>query len=230
MAHFRLLWIGIGIIIASLTVIVSAQEDIGPVPVIANDHAALEPFSSVIENPVLGGEPTLISVNGRTLEVPPAWSFTTTPDIAGLPPFLRRWEEPGYAFLWDWIGGEAGFAQDGIQLYGNQRYAIRVDYATDLEYTSTDFPFAPSNIQAYARIYTAQNGFTELPAQSFQGLEQDHSIEWVIESENNPFPYVRLEVLFRVEWPIFLGSINLGSIDLVTVPADYKPNFVINFD
>lgn len=229
MQYFRFWLIGIGALLASLTMVVGAQ-DIGPIPVLENEHQALEPFTSVIENPVLGGDPTLISVNGRTLEVPPSWSFTSDPDVAGLPPFVRRWEEPGYAFGWDWISGRAGFAQDGIQLYGNQRYAIRVAYATDLEYTSTDVPFTPSNIRVNARLYTAQNGFTELPPQSFQGLEQDHEIEWVIESENNPFPFVRLEVLFDVEWPIFLGAINLGSIDLVTAPADYRPNFVIPFE
>lgn len=224
-------WIPVLIVglFVSAALMVSAQ-DIGPVPVIDNEHAALEPFTSVIRNPGLADDPTRISVNGRTLEVPPQWSFTSDPAIAGLPPFVRRWEEPGYAFVWDWIGGRAGFAQDGIQLYGNQRYAIRVAYATDLEYTSTDFPFTSSNVRVQARLYTAQSGITELPPQSMQGLAQAHTIEWVIESADNPYPFVRLEVVFDVEWPIFLGSTNLRSIDLVTAPADYKPQFVINFE
>jgi hypothetical protein len=62
------------------------------------------------------------------------------------------------------------------------------------------------------------------------GLEETHSIEWVIESTENPFPYTRLEVLFDVRWPTFVGDVFLTRVDLQTAPADYKPAFVIEFD
>lgn len=198
-------------------------------PIISNEHDGLEAFTSVINNPTLIGEPTLISVNGRYIEVPPSWSYTGMPEVGGLPPFVNRWEEPGYAFNWSWINGEAGFAQDGIQLYGNQRYAVRVDYTTIFTYTNTDFPFVASNFQVYGRLYTANGGMHDLPAQNMRGLQEAHSIEWVIESTENPYPFVRLEILFSVEWPILNDSANLQVIDIVTVPADYRPEAVISF-
>jgi hypothetical protein len=199
-------------------------------PAISNQHDGLEDFSSVINNPTLIEEPTLISVNGRYIEVPPGWSYTGMPEVGGLPPFVNRWEEPGYAFNWGWINGEAGFAQDGIQLYGNQRYAVQVDYTTILTYGTPDLPFIASNFQVYARLYTANGGMQELPRQNMRGLEEAHSIEWVIESTENPYPFVRLEVFFAVEWPIFNGSVNLQRIDIVVVPDDYRPEAVISFE
>lgn len=209
--------------------ILTLAQDSGPI--IENQHSGLEPFTSVINNPNLNeGEPTLISVNGRYIEVPQGWSYTGLPEVGGLPPFVRRTEQPGLEFLWEWINGEAGFAQDGIQLYGNQRYAIQVDYLTNLYYTSEDLPYIPSDFQVYARLYTANGGMQELPRINSQGLDQQHNIEWVIESTENPYPFVRLEVLFDVEWPTFRGSVFVHRIDIVTVEDDYRPNFVIPFE
>jgi hypothetical protein len=219
------------VLLASLTT--SAQDDeFGPLPVISNDHADMRVFTSVIENPDLIEEelPALINVNGRNIEVPPGWSYTGFPGVGELPPFVRRWEEPGYLFAWDWINGLAGFAQDGIQLYGTQRYAIRVEYDTDLVYTNEDMPFVPSDFQVIARLHTAQGGLQELPPISMEGLNTSHEIEWVIESPDNPAPFVRLEVMFKVDWPLFTGFANLRQIDLVTVPDDYRPAFVIEFE
>jgi hypothetical protein len=215
----------LGLLLALVGLLTIAQEG----PLITNAHDGLEDFTSVINNPSFLDEPTVISVNGRYIEVPQGWSYTGVPEVGGLPPFVSRWEEPGYAFNWAWINGEAGFAQDGIQLYGNQRYAVRVDYTTMLRYTSSDYPFVASNFQVYGRIYTAQGGMVELPQQNMRGLEEAQSIEWVIESTENPYPFVRLEIFFSVEWPIFEGSVNLQRIDLVTVPADYRPEAVISF-
>lgn len=198
-------------------------------PLITNEHAGLPEFSSVVNNPTLIEEPTLISVNGRYIEVPQGWSYTGMPEVGGLPPYINRWTEPGYNMAWDWINGESGFAQDGIQLYGNQRYVVQVDYTTMLAYTSTDYPFVPSNFQVYGRIYTANGGMQELPRQNMRGLTEAHNIEWVIESTENPYPFVRLEILFAVEWPIFSGAINLQRMDILTAPADYRPNAVIQF-
>lgn len=197
---------------------------------IQNDHAQLALFTSVINNPTLINEPTRIHVNGRDLEVPPHWSFTAAPQVGGLPPYIRRYDQPGYQFIWEWVNGEAGFAQDGIQLYGNQRYAVRVNYQTDLYYTSGDLPFVPYDFRIYARLYTAQGGMQTLPHFNMSGLTDTHSIEWVIESTVNPYPFVRLEVLFDVEWPIFRGTATMQSIDIVTVAPDYRPDFVIPFE
>lgn len=220
--------IPISLLLLSITLLTFAQSD---GPIITNEHDALEPFSSVINNPTFSeGEPTLILVNGRNLEVPQGWSYTGIPVVGGLPPFIRRTAEPGLEFLWEWINGQAGLAQDGIQLYGNQRYAIQVDYLTNLYYTSSDLPYVPSDFQVYARLYTANGGMHELPRINSQGLAQQHNIEWVIESVNNPYPFVRLEVLFDVEWPTFRGSVFVQRIDLVTVESDYRPEFVINFE
>ena len=217
--------LAVGFLLALVGLFSIAQEG----SLISNQHDGLEDFTSVIDNPTLIDEPTLISVNGRYIEVPPGWSYTGVPEVGGLPPFVNRWAEPGYAFNWGWINGEAGFAQDGIQLYGNQRYAVQVDYTTILRYASTELPFVASNFQVYGRIYTAQGGIVELPNQNMRGLEEAHSIEWVIESTENPYPFVRLEVYFSVEWPIFDGSVNLQRIDIVTVPDDYRPEAVIPF-
>ncbi|GAB5493223.1 MAG: hypothetical protein Phog2KO_34380 [Phototrophicaceae bacterium] len=200
-------------------------------PIIVNEHDGLEPFTSVIENPEFNeGDYTLILVNGRIMEIPAGWSFTANPLIGGLPPYIKRGEEPGLEFLWEWINGQAGLAQDGIQLYGNQRYAIQVEYLTDLFYTSDQLPFVPSDFQVYARLYTASGGMIELPRINSEGLEQSHSVEWVIESVNNPYPFVRLEVMFDVEWPQFRGSVFAQRMDIVTVADDYRPNAVINFE
>jgi len=216
------------LLLLSMSILTFAQGD---GPIITNEHDALEPFSSVVNNPTFAeGEMTAIHVNGRTLEVPQGWSYTGVPVVGGLPPFIRRTAEPGLEFLWEWINGQAGLAQDGIQLYGNQRYAIQVDYLTNLYYTSADLPYVPSDFQVYARLYTANGGMQELPRINSQGLEQQHNIEWVIESVNNPYPFVRLEVLFDVEWPTFRGSVFVQRIDLVTVESDYRPEFVINFE
>lgn len=216
------------ILLFSLAILTFAQ-DTGPI--IENTHSGLEPFTSVINNPSLTeGETTLIHVNGRNIEVPQGWSYTGLPVVGGLPPFIRRSEQSGLEFVWEWINGQAGFAQDGIQLYGNQRYAIQVDYLTNLYYTSQDLPYVPSDFQVYARLYTANCGMQELPRINSQGLAQQHNIEWVIESTNNPYPFVRLEVLFDVEWPTFRGGVFVQRIDLVTVEPDYRPNFVINFE
>jgi len=216
------------IVLLSLGILTFAQ-DTGPI--IENTHGGLEAFSSVINNPSFTeGESTLIHVNGRNVEVPQGWSYTGIPVVGGLPPFIRRGEEPGLEFVWEWINGQAGFAQDGIQLYGNQRYAIQVDYLTNLYYTSEDLPYVQSDFQVYARLYTANGGMQELPRINSQGLAQQHNIEWVIESTDNPYPFVRLEVLFDVEWPTFRGGVFVQRIDLVTVEPDYRPNFVINFE
>lgn len=218
------------IVILALLLLVSIltiAQDIGPI--IENQHAGLENFSSVIDNPNFEDEPTLISVNGRNIEVPYAWSYTGFPGIGGLAPYVSRYDDPGYRFSWDWINGQAGFAQDGIQLYGSQTYALRVRYRTDMVYTRNDLPFVPSDFRVFARVYTARGGMQALPSQSMQGLEEQHSIEWVIQSTENPYPFVRLEVMFDVEWPIFVGNVYLQSIDLVTVPDDYRPEAVIGF-
>lgn len=214
----------LGFLLLAVVFISLAQEG----PVISNQHDGLELFSSVINNPTLIGEPTLISVNGRYIEVPPGWSYTGVPLVGGLPPYVNRWTEPGYNFAWDWINGEAGFAQDGIQLYGNQRYAVQVDYTTMLQ-MSSDLPFVASDFQVYGRIYTAQGGMQELPAQNMRGLQEAHNLEWVIESTENPYPFVRLEIFFRVRWPIFQNGVNLQRIDLVTVADDYRSDAVIEF-
>jgi hypothetical protein len=216
------------VIALSLLVTLSLAQD--SQPVIENAHADLEPFTSVIENPTLGGEPTLISVNGRDIEVPPNWFFSTAPQVAGLPPYVSRYEDPGYRFTWSWVNGEAGFSQNGIQLYGNQRYVVQVDYETALRYSGPDMPFVPSDFQVKGRLYTAQGGATDLPPQSMNGLDETHSIEWVLESTENPLPYTRLEVLFDVRWPTFVGNVFLKRVDVQTAPADYKPDFVIAFD
>lgn len=114
------------ILLFSIRILTFAQSE---GPIIENTHSGLEAFSSVINNPSFTeGEITLINVNGRNIEVPQGWSYTGVPVVGGLPPFIRRGEEPGLEFVWEWINGQAGFAQDGIQLYGNQRYAIQVDY------------------------------------------------------------------------------------------------------
>lgn len=215
------------IILLSAGILTVAQGD---GPIIQNEHGGLEPFTSVINNPTFLGDPTLINVNGRNVEVPEGWSFTSNPLVGGLPPFVRRFDQPGYEFIWEWINGEAGLAQDGIQLYGNQRYAIQVDYQTNLYYTSADLPFVPSDFRVYARLYTANGGIQELPRINMRGLEEQHNLEWVIESVNNPFPFVRLEVLFDVEWPTFRGSVFVQRADIVTVEADYRPDFVVNFE
>jgi len=218
-----LLILGLFLIVSLLTV----AQDTGPI--IENQHAGLEDFSSVIDNPNLEGDPTLISVNGRNIEVPYAWSYTGKPGVGGLAPYVSRYEEPGYRFSWDWINGQAGFAQDGIQLYGNQKYAIRVKYRTDIVYTRDDLPFVASDFKVAAQIYTARGGMQSLPSQNMHGLQEDQSIEWVIESTENPYPFVRLEVMFDVEWPIFVGNVYLQSIDIVTVPEDYRPEAVLSF-
>ncbi|MEM9953739.1 MAG: hypothetical protein AAFV93_08535 [Chloroflexota bacterium] len=216
------------VLILSVAILTLAQDE---GPLIQNQHDALEPFSSVLNNPSFAeGEPTLINVNGRYVEVPQGWTFTTKPEVGGLPPFVRYTDQPGVEFVWEWINGQSGFAQDGIQLYGNQRYAIQVDYLTNLYYTSEDLPYVPSDFQVYARLYTANGGMQELPRINSQGLEQQHNIEWVIESTDNPYPFVRLEIFFDVEWPTFRGSVFVQRIDLVTVADDYRPNFVIPFD
>jgi hypothetical protein len=235
---------GLLFIIALMSVIVTAQDSTetpppprresavaeGPISVIDNVHAAVEPFTSVIENPSLEGEPLPILVNGRTIEVPPHWSFTGEPGIGGLPPHISRYDGPGLRFGWDYVSGTAGFAQDAIQLFGNQRYAVRVAYRSDIVYMQDNVPFTPSHLQVRGRLYTAQGGVTELPAQSMIGTQEDHIVEWVIESTENPYPFVRLEVVFAMEWPIFIGGTFLESIDILTAPADYRPRFVINFE
>ena len=57
-----------------------------------------------------------------------------------------------------------------------------------------------------------------------------HEQEWVIESTANPYPFVRLEVYFIMEYPIFIGGVYLENINILTAPADYRPQFVINFE
>lgn len=216
------------VLIASIGALTFAQDN---APVIDNAHAGLDPFTSVLNNADFSeGEDTLISVNGRYISVPQGWSYTGIPEVGGLPPFVRRGEQVGLEFVWEWVNGQAGFAQDGIQLYGNQRYAIQVDYLTNLYYTSEDLPYIQSDFQVYARLYTANGGMLELPRINSRGLAQQHNIEWVIESRENLYPFVRLEVLFDVEWPTFRGGVFVQRIDLVTVEADYRPEFVINFE
>ncbi|MGB7337569.1 MAG: hypothetical protein WBC91_01665 [Phototrophicaceae bacterium] len=215
-------------LLLSFSILTIAQTDR---PAIDNLHAELEPFTSVINNPdFTEGDVTILNVNGRRVEVPQGWSFTTMPEVGGLPPFVFYVEDSGLEFFWEWINGQSGLAQDGIQLYGNQRYAIQVDYLTNLYYTSGDLPYVPSDFQVYARLYTANGGMQELPRINSQGLTQQHTVEWVIESTSNPYPFVRLEVFFDVEWPTFRGSVFVQNIDLVTVAPDYRPNFVINFE
>ena len=207
----------------------SAQV-IGPVSVIDNVHADVQPFTSVIENPTLEGDVLPILVNGRTIEIPHGWSYTGRPGIGGLPPHILRYAGPGLRFGWDYVNGSAGLAQDGIQLFGNQRYVVRVTYRTDIIYTLDSTPFTPSHLQVVPRLYTANGGFTDLPPQSMHGTQERHELEWVIESTENPYPFVRLEVLFRMEYPIFIGGTFLESIDILTAPADYRPEFIIYFE
>jgi hypothetical protein len=202
----------------------------GPISVIDNIHAAVAPFTSVLENPTLSGDVLPILVNGRTIEVPHGWSYTGQAGIGGLPPHIQRYDGQGLRFGWDYVNGQAGFAQDGIQLFANQRYVVRVNYRTDIIYTLDSTPFTPSHLQVAARLYTAQGGFTELPAQSMRGTQEQHTIEWVIESSQNPYPFVRLEVTLALEYPIFIGGTFLESIDILTAPTDYRPQFVIDFE
>jgi hypothetical protein len=202
----------------------------GPISTIDNVHAVVEPFTSVIENPELAGQVTPLLINGRTIEIPENWSYTGAPGVAGLPPHILRYEGPGLRFGWDYVNGRAGVAQDGIQLFGNQRYIVRVNYRTDIIYARIDTPYTPSHLQLGARLYTAQNGFTELPPQSMHGTQENHTIEWVIESTANPYPFVRLEVYFLMEYPIFIGGSFLEHVDILTAPTDYRPEFVIQFE
>lgn len=228
MRHNRILLATIiSLALLSVGVLTLAQSD---GPIIQNEHDALEPFTSVINNPTLENEATLVNVNGRNVFVPQGWSYTGTPGVGGLPPYVVNTPEQGYEFVWEWINGSAGLAQDGIQLYGNQRYAVQVDYLTNLYYTSRDLPFVGSDFQVYGRLYTANGGFQDLPPINATGLSEQQNLEWVIESTDNPYPFVRLEVRFDVDWPIFRGSVYLQRIDLVTVPDDYRPEFVINFE
>jgi hypothetical protein len=213
-------------LLALLTVAVLAQ---GPLPVLENVHAVLPPFSVVSRNGELGEEPTPLMVNGRRLEVPRGWSYTGTPGVGALPPFIARYDQPGYRLDVSWINGTAGFAQDGIQLYGRQRYVVRVQYRTALEYTSADYPWVPSDVQVVGRLYTANSGLLELPPFNMAGLAETATVEWVIESTANPYPFVRLEVLFNVQYPIFRGFVFFDRIEVLTAPADYKPDFVIAF-
>lgn len=201
----------------------------GALPVLENLHAPLPPFTVVSRNALLGSDPTPIVVNGRQLEIPPDYSFTGKGGVGMLPPYIARWAEPGYRFDFSWINGSAGFAQDGIQLYGDQRYVVRVNYTTELEYTSGDYPFVPSDMRTFARIYTANSGMIDLPAYNMQALKQPHEIEWVIESTENPYPFIRLEVLFEIKYPVFRGKVFMEQIRVMTAPADYKPDFVIEF-
>lgn len=208
----------------------NSAQVLGPLSVLDNLHAAVAPFTSVITNPTLSGEPTLLLVNGRRAVVPPGWSLTGEPGMGGLYPHITLYDGPGIHFNWDYINGSAGFAQDGIQLYGNQRYVVRVLFRTDLVYQADHVPFTPSHFQVRGRIYTAQGGFTELPPQSMAGTQASHLAEWVIESRENPFPFIRLEVVFKMEWPIFIGGTFMEGIDILTAPADYRPEFVIYFE
>lgn len=201
----------------------------GPLPVLDNVHGVLPPFTPVSRNGSLGEEPTPLMVNGRRLEVPPGWSYTGYPGIGALPPYISRWDEPGYRFNFSWVNGTAGFAQDGIQLYGQQRYVIKVRYSTTLEYTSADYPFLPSDMRTCARIYTANSGMTDLPCYNMPGLDESHAIEWVIESTENPYPFIRLEVVFDVKYPVFRGFVFLEHAEIQTAPPDYKPDFLILF-
>jgi len=202
----------------------------GPISLIDNVHAEVEPFTSVIENPTLTGQVTPLLMNGRIVEIPQGWSFTGATGLAGLPPHISRYEGAGLRFGWEYVNGRAGLAQDGIQLFGNQRYVVRVDYRTDIIYARVDTPYTPSHLQLGARLYTAQGGFTELPPQSMHGTQENHTIEWVIESTDNPYPFVRLEVYFLMEYPIFIGGTFLERVDILTAPATYRPDFVIAFE
>lgn len=201
----------------------------GPLPVLENAHALLAPFTPVSRNGTLSGDPTPILVNGRVLEIPPQWSYTGAPIIGALPPYIARYGGPGYDFNWSWVNGTAGFAQDGIQLYGKQRYVIQVRYTTNMDYLSGDYPFVPSDLELYGRIYTAQAGMLELPRYTMDGLHQTHTAEWVIESPENPYPFIRLEVGFHVAYPVFKGSAYLEWIEIQTAETDYKPDWVIAF-
>ncbi|MEL6524205.1 MAG: hypothetical protein AAFQ07_00715 [Chloroflexota bacterium] len=223
----RFMIVAISLALLSVGMLTVAQDN---GPLIQNGHDGLDEFSSVITNPTFEGEATIINVNGRYIDVPPGWSFTGNPEVGGLPPFVVDTPEQDYEFVWEWINGSAGFAQDGIQLFGNQRYAIQVDYLTNLYYTSRDLPFVPSDFQVYARLYTANGGMQALPPISMTGLAEQQNVEWVIESTSNPYPFVRLEVRFDVEWPTFRGSVYLQRADIVTVPDDYRQNFVVNFE
>jgi hypothetical protein len=201
----------------------------GPLPVLENAHGLLEPFTPISLNGTFSGEPTLILVNGRVLEVPPQWSYTGEPIVGALPPFITRYDGPGYGFNFSWVNGMAGFAQDGIQLYGKQRYLIKIRYTTDLDYLSSDMPFVPSDMAFYGRIYTAQTGMIDLPRFTMDGLKATHDEEWVIKSPQNPYPFIRLEVGFAAEYPVFKGSVYLEWVEIQTAPADYKPDWVIPF-
>lgn len=208
----------------------SAQDTpLGPLPLLENAHAVLEPFTPVSENGYFVDDPTPIMVNGRQLEVPPNWSYSGYPGVGMLPPYIARWAGPGYRFDYSWINGIAGFAQDGIQLYGNQRYVLKAEYTTELKYL-TSLPFVASDVQFYARIYTAQGGMIELPRFNMQGLNQQHEVEWVIESTANPYPFIRLEALFEVKHPTFVGKVFMQKVEIQTAPPEYKPDFVIYFE
>ncbi len=217
------------LIVVSALWITSILAQDGPLPVLENAHGVLEPFTPVSLNGTFSDEPTLILVNGRVLEVPPQWSYTGEPIVGALPPYITRHEGPGYGFNFSWVNGMAGFAQDGIQLYGNQRYVIKIRYTTDLEYLSGDVPFIPSDMELYGRIYTAQTGMIELPRFTMDGLQTTHEGEWVIESPQNPYPFIRLEVGFNAAYPVFRGSVYLEFVEIQTAPKAYKPDWVIPF-
>lgn len=201
----------------------------GALPVLENAHALLEPFTPVSLNGTFSHEPTLILVNGRVLEVPPQWSYTGAPIVGALPPYISRYDGPGYNFNLSWVNGMAGFAQDGIQLYGKQRYVIKARYTTDIDYLSGDMPFVPSDLELYGRIYTAQQGMMELPRYTMRDLHTTHDVEWVIESPENPYPFIRFEIGFNVDYPVFKGSVYLEFVEIQTAPQDYKPDWVIAF-
>jgi len=206
-----------------------------PDPSGSNPHANLPAFSPINKNWTLEGRPVLVEVGHdqvRTLAIPPQWSYVGVNEVyPNVPPYVYlRDDLGGYQFEPAYVSGTFGLAQDGIELFPEQRYIVKITYTTDLSRINSTGSFLLSDFTVQGAVYNTSGGTTTgLTPQTIPALRSARNEQiWVIESDK-PFPTIRLEVFFKFRWATLQGGIIVHKIEILTAPADYGSNAVLRF-
>lgn len=209
-----------------------------PDPSGSNPHANLEPFSAVNKNPDLTGRPVTVTighVQTRTLAVPPLWSYTgNNPIWPNVPPYLYLREDlGGYQFEPFYISGTFGLRQDGIELFTDQRYIVKITYSSDLDPIDPATFTGIGDFSVCGNVYNTSGGTSAaLVCQTIPALKQRRIEQiWVIESDK-PYPTVTFEVYFSFKWASLQGGLIVHRIEIQTAPEDFgddNPRSILHF-
>lgn len=177
--------------------------------------ATAMPFQVVNVNAFLQGQPQIVQVNGRTLEIPPQWSYAG--DANPAPFFYRR--DDGYLIQPEWLAGKFGLASD-FQAVSEQAYILKITAIAGLQ--------GSGDVSLGCVLYNSDGGgITELIRQNVRLLGYQEFV-WVLISRRDN-PTVHYECTFGIVWPSLQGTIVLRSIEWQTAPADYGLDARVEF-